>query len=348
MEKEAPKRIIYFDLLNITACIAVIAMHCNGIVHTYSEARCWKTSLIVETIAFWAVPVFFMLTGATLIDYRKRYSTKEFFIKRFVKTLIPFLAWSLIFLGLYIRAGIISGESLTISVVIQRILNCEILPIYWFFPALYTVYFSIPVLSAIPEKSRKSIFNYMIIYAICFISILPIIFALIGISFSEAFTPAICGGYILYALLGYQLTKVKLSRRIRIMIYICGIGGWLVRFLTTLIISQKTGELYKGFWGDKAFTTIALAVAVFVLFQYHDWSRLECSKKMILLIQKISGASFGIYLIHWFFIWKLPEYFRINISGWQWRTLGIFVIYFMTLICVLLMKKIPVVKRLVP
>ena len=76
-EKGSSKRIFYFDLLNIVACIAVIALHCNGIVHMYSEARCWKTSLIVETVAYWAVPVFFMLTGATLMDYRKRYSTKE-------------------------------------------------------------------------------------------------------------------------------------------------------------------------------------------------------------------------------------------------------------------------------
>ena len=55
------KRVIYFDLLNITASFAVVAMHCNGIVHSFSNTLSWKQSLIVEVAAYWAVPVFFML-----------------------------------------------------------------------------------------------------------------------------------------------------------------------------------------------------------------------------------------------------------------------------------------------
>ena len=130
MESISAKRVLYFDLLNICACICVVALHCNGIVHSYSDARCWKTSLIVETVAYWAVPVFFMLTGATLMDYRKKYSTKEYFIKRFTKTLIPFIAWSLFFLFLKVHSGDIVLEQLNIGKVLQMILNCEILSIY--------------------------------------------------------------------------------------------------------------------------------------------------------------------------------------------------------------------------
>ncbi len=41
-------------------------MHCNGIVHFYDNSRAWKESMVVETLCYWAVPVFFMITGATL------------------------------------------------------------------------------------------------------------------------------------------------------------------------------------------------------------------------------------------------------------------------------------------
>ncbi len=34
---------------------------------------------MLEVSFYWAVPVFFMLTGVTLLDYRKRYSTKVFY-----------------------------------------------------------------------------------------------------------------------------------------------------------------------------------------------------------------------------------------------------------------------------
>lgn len=88
------KRVIYIDVLNIVACICVVAMHCNGIVHTFSYDRAWKTSLIVETAAYWAVPIFFMITGATLLDYTKKYSTRVYMKKRVLKTFVPFLIWS--------------------------------------------------------------------------------------------------------------------------------------------------------------------------------------------------------------------------------------------------------------
>lgn len=118
VEVTSSGRVLYFDLLNIAACICVVAMHCNGIVHTYSDARCWKTSLIVETVAFWAVPVFFMLTGATLVEYRKRYSTKEFFVKRIKKNgnsicyleynifIITIIFWKYCFAGAERKQGV--------------------------------------------------------------------------------------------------------------------------------------------------------------------------------------------------------------------------------------------------
>lgn len=53
------KRIAYLDLLNIIAIISVIAMHCNGIVHGNPNIRAWNTSLIVECICYFAVPMFF-------------------------------------------------------------------------------------------------------------------------------------------------------------------------------------------------------------------------------------------------------------------------------------------------
>ena len=35
--------------------------------------------MVVETLAYWAVPVFFMITGVTLLGYREKYSTATFF-----------------------------------------------------------------------------------------------------------------------------------------------------------------------------------------------------------------------------------------------------------------------------
>ena len=36
ISEHKPKRIVYFDILNIFAILAVIALHCNDVVHTYN------------------------------------------------------------------------------------------------------------------------------------------------------------------------------------------------------------------------------------------------------------------------------------------------------------------------
>ena len=70
------KRVLYFDILNILAIISVIALHHSGIVHANPNIRAWNTSLIVECLCYFAVPVFIMLSGANLLTYRDKYDTK--------------------------------------------------------------------------------------------------------------------------------------------------------------------------------------------------------------------------------------------------------------------------------
>ena len=38
------KRILYYDMLNIAACIAVIALHHNGLVHVFTGDSVWTVS----------------------------------------------------------------------------------------------------------------------------------------------------------------------------------------------------------------------------------------------------------------------------------------------------------------
>ena len=70
-------RVIYFDILNVVAAFGVVAMHFNGLVHAYMPTWDWVQAHAVDCLFYWAVPVFFMLSGSTLMDYRDRYTTKE-------------------------------------------------------------------------------------------------------------------------------------------------------------------------------------------------------------------------------------------------------------------------------
>ena len=149
------KEKIYIQILGVIACLAVVAMHVNGCFWQFSYDRYWITANIIECICYFAVPIFFMISGATLLNYRKRYTTAVFFKKRFGKTLVPFLIWSVISAIWYYIVYHARPEG--IREVVDGILNTRYVDIYWFFPALFSVYLCIPILSCIPEKYRKRI-----------------------------------------------------------------------------------------------------------------------------------------------------------------------------------------------
>lgn len=133
-----PRRVAAFDILNILACISVVALHVNGDVWTFNRSAHWLSCMVVQVVCYWAVPVFVMLTGATLMDYRERYDTRTFFLKRFEKTVIPFFAWSFIAIayrmarGTFPWASVVGPRSLW-----NYIISAGPQPIYWFFPMIW-------------------------------------------------------------------------------------------------------------------------------------------------------------------------------------------------------------------
>lgn len=343
------KRVLYYDLLNIVACIAVVALHVNGAVWQFSYDRYWITSLITETALYWAVPIFFMLTGATLMDYRERYQTNVFFQKRFVKTGIPFLFWSAVAIpwGLFVAHTLPADMKFDVAGILDAVFNTKALNIYWFFMPLFAVYLCIPFLSVIPKENRKKPFAYLAGLSFVTISCLPLFCNLLGFHFNKDLQNPMGGGFILFVLLGWLLANCELSAKVRYALYIGGAGGWALRFLMTLRLSYANGAVDNSFGGYTNLPSVLLAVAVFVWFRYHDWSFLtgpRCSR----IVRTLSGASFGVYLTHIFVLHFLTDRFQIPIRSIWWRIFGILPVYLIPLVITLVIQKIPIIKKIMP
>ena len=89
-------RIEYISLASVLSAIAVVYLHANGCFWNFSRERYWVTANILECLFYFAVPVFFMIPGATLLNFFERYDLKNYLLKRIHKTLIPYVAWSII------------------------------------------------------------------------------------------------------------------------------------------------------------------------------------------------------------------------------------------------------------
>lgn len=341
---------IAYDIMNISACVAVVALHVNGIFWTFSYERYWKTSLIIETVFYWAVPVFFMLTGATLMDYRERYSTTVFFKKRLSRTVIPFVIWSVIsvYWAAYLVHYIQPEDIATWQGWINAILNCKGMSIYWFFPPLFAVYLSIPALSYIPKEDRKQAYGYMIVYGLLSCTILPNICAHFGVYINgELRSPLNGGGYLLYALMGYWITRYPINKKMRLGVYALGLIGWAIRLAYTWRTSLAEGYINQTMFGYTNYPGVFLGVAVFVWFWYQDWSVLN-TPRVISFIRKLSSASLGVYLIHFYIMRAVVDCFGIPMQLISWRVGGVLLTYCISLVAVYVIKCIPGLKWLIP
>lgn len=342
LEKKNSNRIIYLDILNILACLSVIGLHVNYLAHDYSDTILWRQCFAVEVLAYWAVPVFIMLSGANLINYRSRYTTKSFFMHRFKKVIIPLILWTIIFYCWKRFRGEISWVGW--QDFLSTLINFRVVTVYWFFAPLIMVYLAMPVLSKLAQE--KKILFYMFGISFLFNSVLPFVSNILLGGYNYDFTFQLASGYIMLAVLGYLLHITELTVWVRILIYISGIIAACVRYFYTIHFSKIDGTMNQFTWGYTNWTGICLAAAVFVLVKY--LCRFLAGEKYNIfskVVMWMSSASFGIYLIHLFILDHLRVWFHFDGSEAVWRLLFPFVVYAVALAIVKCIQKISYVGK---
>ncbi|MFZ7214438.1 acyltransferase [[Pasteurella] aerogenes] len=332
------KRTVYFDVLNVIACIAVLALHHNGIVHYFKvDTPSWKQALVFEVLFYWAVPIFFMLSGATLLNYREKYSTRVFFKKRVFRVAVPFLFWSVILLiHTYFQDKFIYK---TPQEVINAIIQTK-LPygdVYWFFSPLLALYFLIPVLSLL--KEHKIILWYIVLFIFITHSLFPPVLSMLGIKWNNSLSfPMV--GYVIFLVLGYLLSQLTLSKLHRNVIYCIALLCIIIRYWGTYYFSLELGKLDRYLFGYVQFHSVFLAVAVFIFIKNLDFSAKTCQ-----VLSVLSSYSFGIYLIHKLVMYYEQKFLLLSSEALFWRTLGIFITYLICLLCVYLIKQVPILGK---
>ena len=341
------RRVLYYDILNVAACIAVLFLHFNGLAHAYSPTPEWLQALVAECLFYWAVPVFFMLSGATLMTYRKRCSTREFLVKRARRTLVPFLAWSLLALAWKVATAQMPAP-MGPRTLVNLVMNTHIIDVYWFFIPLFAIYLAMPVLSYLGDGKHDGILWYAAGVAFLTISILPCLLKLVGIQFNGALQFPLLSGYLVYPVLGYLLSRTQLTKWQRIAIYALGIFGLVLRYVSTAVLSFRAGSVVETFWGYTNFPGVLLSVAVFVFAKQVRWERVFSTQRRAKALSTLAGGSFGVYLMHMVFFWYALLLTGMNGGFLFWRTVMPLIAYGVCLAMTLTLKRIPVVRRIVP
>lgn len=290
------KRVAYFDVLNALACFAVVAMHVNSRFWSFSPDARWAESLLIESLAYPAVGIFLMITGATLIDYRQRYSTREYVKKRLLRVVLPYVAWSLLAMVFHVLKGQLAWADLTLSNICGWLLNGSYYSVYWFFPPLFMCYAAIPALGCVEREKRVRVFAYLAGLSFVTLCLAPMVSRWTGIPWNEELATPVSGGYLIYPLLGYVLSRVECPKLARLILYALGLFGLLLRMIMTWVLSARAGIVDYAYGTYLNFPCVLQTAAVFVWFRQsrHAGPRLER------LARRLSSASFTVYLSHKF------------------------------------------------
>lgn len=334
----------YISILNVLACIGVVILHTFETGYT-SDAN-FVFEVLIRAIAYCAVPVFFMITGATLIDYRERYDTKTFFKKRLLKVIIPLIIWSIIYFIINFFKGKFSINDLSFKFVFEYFFLVKTNPIFWFFVVIIGIYLAIPVISLIPQESRRKAFLYIIIITFVFNQFLPDLLYHLNLNYNyDLKFPLTYSGWISFIFIEYYIDKYEIVKKHRVIIYVLGIIGFLTMVVPTIFISYHKNESCS--WFDEYYDApcVLYSASVFLFFK-SKINNNQIVTKIMPFFNFVAPTTLGIYVLHiairdflrYFYTYS---YFGMNLV----LTLSILTICF---IVVKIVQKIPGLRHIFP
>ncbi|MCF6245398.1 MAG: acyltransferase family protein [Sulfurovum sp.] len=289
-------RVFWIDFIKVFAMFTVVFLHIAApVVAKIGEIDFshWMIGNVFDSMVRMGVPLFFMVTGVLLLNNKKE-SLSVFFKKRFIKVVIPLLAWSFVYI-LFRKYG--GHEDINIFSHMVYSLNSPQYEHLWFLYTIIGIYLLLPILKVFTQNAAQSIQVYFIILWIISVSILPFINYFTGLSI-KSYMPMMAG-LIGYLVLGYQLSKIKITTKLFTISIFFIIFSTLGTIYGTYYLSEKANKYIDFFYSYLSITTMIQAIAYFIFLKYIGETLLVRNTKTTeKVITTMSITSLGIYLIH--------------------------------------------------
>jgi surface polysaccharide O-acyltransferase-like enzyme len=335
----------------VVAIFLVVVIHVSGkLTKVWGDIQedQWVIADIYGGIARVAVPLFFMISGYLLLPRSE--SLSAFYAKRMTRILIPFVVWSLIYLGWYCGRH---PNTCTSSVIWNLLLVQGTYYHLWFLYSLLSIYLILPLLRLmIRPDTDKRILWYLIVLWLIFQPILTTAHKFWGVSIN--ISAPLGTGFVCYFFLGYLLGEIPLSRaKIILSAVIWGIGT-LITILGTYLLTRNSGQFDSFFYDFVSLNVILASGAAFLLLRWVSEKRPFASSNVQALTRTLATSAFGIYLIHVIVI----EVLRDGILSQQvasfmgnaiWNLpLVSTVVFVLSFLMVRILQKTPILKYIVP
>lgn len=291
----------WLDTLRALATIGVIIIHISSplvnMAYDGNMAYWWIGNVIDSSVRF-AVPVFLMLSGATLLG--KEYKLGEFYKRRFTRVLLPFLFWLLVY-WVYRWAMLKTWQQPQEPLAIlswagKLFLKEGVSKHFWYVYMILFIYLLVPLLGRGLRKLSLSVLSNLLLLWV----ILTFVFKSVPLNMYNWSTDYgnKFGGYLLYSgylVLGYYLSKLAATTpKIRLWTGVIFAMSVAVSSISTYLFSQQAGHLDLSMYGYLSVNTIIQSIALFVWIK--DLTIKDEHTNII--ISQASNYSYGIYLVH--------------------------------------------------
>lgn len=310
----------YITVLSVLACLAVVLIHtdsCNF--WDFDDRSTWVVANIVESLCYFAVPVFFMITGANLIDYPQRYDAKTYATKRLMRTVVPLAIWLMIALVVNWLLEPHYYDDYDLPQLLNLIFNPPRVGMtlaYWFFFYLFAIYLAIPLFAAVPDDKKQKVFGYLIVAALALNFALPLLCKIIEVDYNSAIALPACGGYLAYPLIGYYLDHYTLGRKGKIAIYVAGAVGLLTLIVGTHVLSFDAGYINDILRDYHNVPAALYGSAIFLAFQ--DLGKTKFGNILFRCVKPLGECTLGVFLLHALIIdlvYRYTPFLTISIFG---------------------------------
>ena len=323
-------RIVFVDYIRVVACFLVMLVHASENFYAAdASGLAGNVSLLAnESNRFWvafydgfcgriSVPLFMIVSAFLLVPMKSGVTMGDFYKRRFKRIIPPMVIFMLLYTFLPLAWGGMSWE--------QSLNDLKMLPLnfpsmaghLWFMYPLISLYLIIPIVSPWLERaSAKEELTFLGLFGIS--TFIPWIHRFIspeiwGECFWNGFTMLwYCSGYLGYLVMAhyirYHLDWSRKKKLIAGSLFLLGgaaFTGWSFWYMGTPGQTIET-PLLEWSWEFCTPNVLLASFGAFLLFSCIE--RKETPK----LIRKLSDMSFGMYLMHLFFLGPIA---RVLIGG---------------------------------
>lgn len=329
------------EYIRAIGCIGVVLIHVFKSAHdNYGDQA---PSIMFLCTAFvnnlrWCVPVFLMITGSLLLVPEKKISLKKIagYIWRIAVVLAVFGT------GFAFMELVFDEKMIKISMIPAAILNMMTGNTWdhlWYLYTLIMLYCFLPLLRSCAAMENKYL-KFTAVMMFFYTSILPM---LKGIGIILGITVNTMSVYMLYMILGYMIKR----KILRIPNVLAGMGIFIsVIFLTATAYCSDILHLTvnSALTSHSSVAVVIQSICIFYLLMELSKIRVAWLEHQILCI---ADASFGIYVLHMFYINLFYKVLKLNPS--VFGAVVFIPIYIAVLVLtygtVVILRKNPVIKR---